>query len=57
VKDLDSAGLLERKLENPLLKDTIMVPRFGYTIVRFFADNPGVLAEKKIYFYFVTNFL
>jgi len=43
VKDMDSAGLLERSLEaSPVLKDTIMVPRFGYTIVRFIADNPGV---------------
>jgi hypothetical protein len=42
IKDLDAAGMLPRNLDNPVFKDTIPVPRFGYTIMRFVADNPGI---------------
>ncbi|KAA0194023.1 hypothetical protein HAZT_HAZT004180 [Hyalella azteca] len=38
---LDEQGLLPRNLDTPLEKDTVMVPRGGYTIIRFRADNPG----------------
>lgn len=33
--------LVKRNLINPLLKDTIRVPRFGVVALRFFAKNPG----------------
>ena len=38
---LDAEGKLQRNLEQPIQKDTVMIPRRGYTIVRFKADNPG----------------
>lgn len=41
VKELDKLGRLKRKLVDSLQKDTVTVPDGGYTIVRFFADNPG----------------
>lgn len=41
VKELDRQGLIERKLKRAPLKDTVTVPDGGYTIVRFYADNPG----------------
>ncbi|KAM4061208.1 multicopper oxidase domain-containing protein [Hirsutella rhossiliensis] len=31
-------------LENPLIKDTIIVPRRGHVVVRLTADNPGIWA-------------
>ncbi|XP_021372443.1 L-ascorbate oxidase-like isoform X2 [Mizuhopecten yessoensis] len=34
-------GLPEANMEDPPLKDTILVPRQGYVVVRFKADNPG----------------
>ncbi|XP_066951999.1 LOW QUALITY PROTEIN: uncharacterized protein [Macrobrachium rosenbergii] len=38
---LDEAGGIVRKLENPVLKDTVTLPDGGFTIIRFTADNPG----------------
>ncbi|XP_064108161.1 uncharacterized protein LOC135216685 [Macrobrachium nipponense] len=38
---LDEAGGIVRKLESPVLKDTVTVPDGGFTIIRFTADNPG----------------
>jgi FtsP/CotA-like multicopper oxidase with cupredoxin domain len=29
-------------VQNPLKKDTVAVPRKGYVVVRFLADNPGI---------------
>ena len=31
-------------LVDPLIKDTIYVPRFGYAVIRFLADNEGMWA-------------
>ncbi|KAH8805453.1 iron transport multicopper oxidase fet3 [Xylogone sp. PMI_703] len=31
-------------LENPLRKDTVYVPPWGYVVIRFLADNPGIWA-------------
>jgi L-ascorbate oxidase len=42
VIERDRAGLLKRNLNRPIVKDTISVPNFGYTIIRFVTDNPGV---------------
>ncbi|XP_063981172.1 uncharacterized protein LOC135164603 [Diachasmimorpha longicaudata] len=41
VKKLDAAGQIKRQLKNAPLKDTVIVPHGGYTIIRFYADNPG----------------
>ena len=41
VKDRDREGKIPRNLDNPPLKDTVVVPDAGYTLVRFVADNPG----------------
>ncbi|XP_015121329.1 laccase-1 [Diachasma alloeum] len=41
IKELDAAGRIERRLDSAPLKDTVTVPDGGYTIVRFYADNPG----------------
>ena len=29
-------------LVNPLRKDTVLVPAFGYVVLRFYADNEGI---------------
>lgn len=42
IKQMDSMGLLKRNLDSPPLKDTVQIPSGGYTIFRFYADNPGV---------------
>ncbi|KAK7465076.1 hypothetical protein BaRGS_00037734, partial [Batillaria attramentaria] len=42
VQDMDSQGPLPRKLINPPLKDTLMIPNHHYAIIRFRADNPGI---------------
>ncbi|XP_046822768.1 laccase-1-like [Vespa crabro] len=41
VKKLDADGKINRKLDRAPLKDTVTVPNKGYTILRFYADNPG----------------
>lgn len=42
MKSLVEQGHIKYELKNPLIKDTIIVPNRGYTIIRFLADNPGV---------------
>lgn len=41
--DLDRRGLLHRQFNLPPAKDTIAVPNNGYVVLRFRADNPGML--------------
>lgn len=41
VKELDKLGRLKRKFTDSPQKDTVTVPDGGYTIIRFYADNPG----------------
>lgn len=41
MKELDAAGMIKRNFDNPPTKDTVTVPDGGYTIIRFFATNPG----------------
>lgn len=41
VKELDKHGRLKRKFIDSVQKDTVTVPDGGYTIIRFYADNPG----------------
>ncbi|XP_066261063.1 uncharacterized protein [Euwallacea similis] len=43
VLELDAKGeLVKRNLRNPVLKDTIRVPKYGVVVLRFLADNPGI---------------
>ncbi|CAG9808695.1 unnamed protein product [Chironomus riparius] len=42
IKELDKAGKLKRKFADSVKKDTVTVPDGGYTIIRLFADNPGL---------------
>lgn len=42
IKELDRLGRLRRRLNNSIQKDTVTVPDGGYTIIRFYADNPGI---------------
>lgn len=41
IKELDKLGRLRRRFINSPRKDTVTVPDGGYTIIRFYADNPG----------------
>ncbi|KAJ8670519.1 hypothetical protein QAD02_001778 [Eretmocerus hayati] len=41
VQQLDRQGRIHRNLNRAPLKDTMKVPQGGYTIVRFYANNPG----------------
>lgn len=41
VKALDKKGAIRRNLDHAPLKDTVTVPDGGYTVVRFYANNPG----------------
>lgn len=43
VKSMNEDGtlFLTKNLINPVLKDTIVIPKFGAVALRFKADNPG----------------
>jgi L-ascorbate oxidase len=41
IKEMDRQGKLKRNLDRPPIKDTVTVPSGGYTIFRFYAENPG----------------
>lgn len=41
MKELEDAGKIKRRLHGAPKKDTVTVPDGGYTIIRFYADNPG----------------
>lgn len=43
IEKMDRDGLIVRNLRSAPLKDTVTVPDGGFTILRFLADNPGVL--------------
>lgn len=38
------ASISDYRLDNPVKRDTITVPRFGHAVVRFRANNPGIWA-------------
>lgn len=40
----DRKGLLHRQFSKPPLKDSIAVPNNGYAVIRFRADNPGMIS-------------
>jgi len=44
MKELRASGKIEYELERPPIKDTVIIPDGGYTIVRFVSDNPGYWA-------------
>lgn len=49
VKKLDNLGILfKRNLNNPPLKDTVRIPRYGGAVLRFVANNPGKQTFIKI---------
>ena len=41
MKDIYYNTKIDKQLVNPPMKDTVIIPNRGYTIVRFFSDNPG----------------
>jgi len=41
MKDIFYKTKIDKQLVNPPMKDTVIIPNRGYTIVRFFSDNPG----------------
>ncbi|CAF4938368.1 unnamed protein product [Pieris macdunnoughi] len=43
VKQMNEEGILfnRRNVKNPVLKDTVVIPKFGVVALRFKADNPG----------------
>ena len=42
IQEMDKRNaLLFRNLVNPVLKDTVTVPKNGVAVLRFKADNPG----------------
>ena len=47
VKRWDREGRIKRKLHRAPIKDTVAVPDGGYTVIRFYADNPGKF--KKLF--------
>ncbi|KAH9491785.1 hypothetical protein Btru_029498 [Bulinus truncatus] len=42
VKELDRQGKINRTTSGAPVKDTVIVPDGGYTVIRFRADNPGI---------------
>ena len=42
IQKLDEEGKIERNFDKPPIKDTVVVPDSGYTVLRFIANNPGV---------------
>ncbi|RHZ74853.1 hypothetical protein Glove_219g146 [Diversispora epigaea] len=38
------ANITKYNLENPIIRDTAMIPKHGHLVIRYIADNPGVWA-------------
>lgn len=47
IEEMDKKGEMKRNLDKPPLKDTVKVPNKGYVILRFHANNPGEIYNKK----------
>lgn len=45
----DRKGLLHRQFGKPPLKDTVAVPNNGYVVLRFRADNPGIVLNLRVH--------
>ena len=41
MKKLNHEGKISKNLVDPPLKDTVVVPDSGFTVIRFLANNPG----------------
>ena len=41
MKKLNHEGKITKNLVDPPLKDTVIVPDAGFTVIRFLANNPG----------------
>lgn len=55
ARKLDNEGrLLNRNIDNPVLKNSVSVPFAGLSVVRFLADNPGNCHHKLLTFPFIT---
>lgn len=58
IKRMDKEGKLKRNLINPPLKDTVTIPAGGYTVIRFYAENPGFwLLHCHLEVFFVASFI
>lgn len=57
VKKLDREGKIVRRLDHAPIKDTIKAPCGGYTIVRFYANNPGEFESFLFYWIELNDFL
>lgn len=44
-KEWAAGNLPDLNLRNPPLKDTVVVPRGGYVVLRFYLDNPGMISR------------
>lgn len=44
-KEWAAGNLPDLNLRNPPLKDTVVVPRGGYVVLRFYLDNPGLISR------------
>lgn len=44
-KEWAGGNLPDLNLRNPPLKDTVVVPRGGYVVLRFYLDNPGMISR------------
>lgn len=51
IERMDREGRIVRNLRSAPLKDTVTVPDGGFTILRFIADNPGMLPNIIFYRY------
>lgn len=43
VKYLNENGKIKKRFKGSPLKDTISIPNGGYAVIRFRADNPGII--------------
>lgn len=44
MKKLHQSGGIKYNFNNPVLKDTVIIPDGGYAVLRFMAENPGIWA-------------
>lgn len=44
-KEWAGGNLPDLNLRNPPLKDTVVVPRGGYVVLRYYLDNPGMISR------------
>lgn len=47
MRRMDREGLLSRRTKAPPHKDTVPLSNDGYAIIRFRADNPGIITINR----------